>query len=112
MNIFGFEVNRARHEKRLTLDVLGKKCRTGKGYLSGMINDKVAPPSPAIVRRICKALDLNPERMLALSWLAKMPDAVSLKSVRAAADELLDRKESEILEANAAARKDQERAAV
>ncbi len=102
MNQFGIEVKAARSKKGLTLDRLGRKVGSHKGYMSGIINDKVSPPSPRVVKRIAKVLELDYVRMLALSVIAKLPKDLDVKALRKICDEILDAKEREILDAHTA----------
>jgi len=74
---FGQRVHQARVEKRLTLDAVAKAIRSHKGYVSGIENDKVNPPSPKVVARICAKLELPFEEMLALGFWEKRPKGVT-----------------------------------
>jgi transcriptional regulator with XRE-family HTH domain len=74
--LFGEIVRRARQAKGLTLDALGAKTRMGKGYLCGIENGKVNPPSPARVKRMATHLALPEEDLLLLSYVVKAPKAI------------------------------------
>jgi transcriptional regulator with XRE-family HTH domain len=74
--LFGGIVRRARKAKGLTLDVLEAKTRITKGYMSGIENGKINPPSPARLLRIAKNLDLPEQELLLLAYAVKAPKPV------------------------------------
>jgi transcriptional regulator with XRE-family HTH domain len=73
--LFGEIVHRARMARGLTLEALGAKARISKGYLSGIENGKVNPPSSAAVLRMAQYLAL-PEELSLLAFVVKAPKAV------------------------------------
>ena len=73
---YGGIIRQKRKEKKLTLEKVGRCIRSGKGYMSGIENGKVPPPSPAFTMRLCKLLDLEPHMMLALAWAQKAPKLI------------------------------------
>jgi transcriptional regulator with XRE-family HTH domain len=109
---FGTEVHKARKDRGLTLEKLAKRTQTHKGYISGIENDKVSPPSPRMVKRLAKALDLDADRLLALSFIEKRPAALALRDLRKTIDELMSIEETAILDAHDAAHRGQQREAV
>lgn len=84
---FGSVVKSARLFKRMTLEGLARKIGIHKGYLSGIENDKVRPPSASIVKALCATLGLNCETMLVTAWWQKRSKGIGL---RAAIDYLLN----------------------
>jgi transcriptional regulator with XRE-family HTH domain len=74
--LFGEIVRHARKAKGLTLDALGAKTQMVKGYLCGIENGKVNPPSPARVKRLADHLSLPVDDLLLLSYAAKAPKAI------------------------------------
>lgn len=77
MQTFGQRVAAARRAKGLTLQQVARAILSHKGYVSGFEHAKVNPPSPKILRRLCRRLDLPLEEMLALAWWTKRPKGLS-----------------------------------
>jgi len=73
MKDFGVVIREARKAKRLTLEAVAKKIGSHKGYVSGIENRKVNPPSPRITKRLCASLGLGVEDMLIRAWIQKAP---------------------------------------
>jgi transcriptional regulator with XRE-family HTH domain len=61
---------------RMSLEELGRKAGTTKGYLSGIENGKVHPPLPRKVSRLCKILELDEAPMLLLAYVEKAPGQI------------------------------------
>ena len=76
MQTFGQRIKKARIGKGMSMDVLGKKIRSHKGYISGIENDKVSPPHWALTRRLCRVLGLPEDEMQILGWAQKAPAVV------------------------------------
>ena len=70
---YGEEIREARISFDMTLEALAKKAGTNKGYISGIENGKVRPPSASMTKKLCKALDLREFDMMALGWAEKAP---------------------------------------
>ncbi len=83
MQKFGEHVRAARQKKELTLSALAKKTSTFKGYISMIECSRTGPPSPKMVGRLCKVLDLDLERMLALSVFEKFPKGLRYRALEA-----------------------------
>ena len=82
-NPYGEMVRRLRGEKNLTLSQVAKASGIEKGYLSGIENGKVNPPSPPVVRALSHVLGAGTAggraltiRMLALAWAQKAPQEI------------------------------------
>lgn len=70
---FAKHLSELRKGAKMTLEVLGRKAGTGKGYLSGVENSKVNPPSAKVVKKIAAALGGDAAYMLTLAWVDKAP---------------------------------------
>jgi transcriptional regulator with XRE-family HTH domain len=79
--VFGEIVRAKRRATGLTLEGLAKKIDSHKGYISGIENGKVKPPSWKVVRKLCTVLDLNYESMLFLGWAQKAPKDIRDKAL-------------------------------
>ena len=73
MKKFGEIVREAIREKRMTLLDVATGVGSFKGYISGICTGKLNPPSPKIVRKLCKVLDLDFDEMLARGAFEKLP---------------------------------------
>lgn len=76
MKDFASVVKEARRFKGLTLQQVASKVGTHKGYISGVENRKVNPPSPKIVRKMAKIFDLDVLELLILAAVEKAPKEV------------------------------------
>jgi transcriptional regulator with XRE-family HTH domain len=74
--VFGEILNASRKKANITLEKLAKKVRSSKGYLSGIENGKVNPPTPKFTKTIAIALGLPVKEFMLLAELAKLPDFV------------------------------------
>jgi len=70
---YGEVVHRARKVLRLTLDGVGRRIKSQKGYISGIENGTVNPPSLKVTKRLAKALKLNVDSMLFHAVIEKAP---------------------------------------
>lgn len=75
MQRFGEWVREQRKARNWTLETLSKKIGSHKGYVSGIENDKVSPPSAKICRKLAIAFQANPAQVMAHSRLEKMEPA-------------------------------------
>jgi transcriptional regulator with XRE-family HTH domain len=71
--LFGEVIRHARKARELTLDKLASKTGLTKGYLSGIENGKVNPPTPEPVRRLAKQLELAEKELILFSFVVKAP---------------------------------------
>lgn len=91
--LFGAELRRLRRSADLTLEGLGNRVRVrgkplSKGYLSGIENAKVSPPSDPVVRKLAGALNAPVKHLLLLAYLDKLPpELLSTGVLRALRDE-------------------------
>jgi len=74
--MFGKVINAARKKKGITLDVLAGQ-KTSKGYLSGIENGNVNPPSQRMTVYLSKALGLDPVIMDLIAYVDVAPSSIS-----------------------------------
>ena len=73
MSRFGELVKKLRKERDLTLEVVAKKIGSHKGYVSGIENDKVNPPSVKIIKKFAKLFGQDARSLARLAWVDKAP---------------------------------------
>lgn len=73
MSRFGDLVRRLRKEKGITLEAVAKKIGSHKGYVSGIENDKVNPPSVKIIRKFAKVFGQDEKALVRMAWADKAP---------------------------------------
>ena len=73
MSHFGDLVKKLRKEKGLTLEAVAKKIGSHKGYVSGIENDKVNPPSIKIIKKFAKLFGQDARALARLAWVDKAP---------------------------------------
>lgn len=78
MSHFGELVRRLRKEKGLTLEAVAAKIGTSKGYVSGIENDKVNPPSVKLIKKYAKLFGENPRHLVRLAWVDKTPAIIKV----------------------------------
>lgn len=71
--LFGTKLRVLRKAKGLTLEQLARKIKSHKGYVSGIENGKVNPPSPKVVKRIAAVFGEDPKPLLKMAWADKAP---------------------------------------
>ena len=76
MSHFGDLVRKLRKEKGMTLETVAKKIGSHKGYVSGIENDKVNPPSVKIIKKYAKVLGLEARTLARLAWVDKAPEII------------------------------------
>lgn len=76
MGSFGTLVKQLRKEKGHVLEYVAKKIGSHKGYLSGIENGKVNPPSARFVRKLSRILEYDEKELLKMAYLEKVPAAV------------------------------------
>lgn len=76
MSDFGYLVRQLRKRHELTLERLARKVGTHKGYLSGIENGKVRPPSVRFVRKLARALGTDEKEMILTAYLEKAPKEI------------------------------------
>jgi transcriptional regulator with XRE-family HTH domain len=71
---FGDLVKKLRNEKGLTLEAVAKKIGSHKGYVSGIENHKVNPPSVVIIKKYAKLFGQDARTLARLAWVDKAPE--------------------------------------
>jgi transcriptional regulator with XRE-family HTH domain len=66
-------MKRLRKEKGMTLEQVAKKIGSHKGYVSGIENDKVNPPSVKIIRKFAKLFVQDERQLVRTAWADKAP---------------------------------------
>ena len=73
MSNFGDLMKRFRKEKGLTLEAVARKIGSHKGYVSGIENGKVNPPSVKIIRKFAKLFGQDERKLVRIAWSDKAP---------------------------------------
>ena len=73
MSNFGDLVKRLRKERGMTLEQVARKIGSHKGYVSGIENDKVNPPSVKIIRKFAKLFSQDEKNLVRIAWADKAP---------------------------------------
>ncbi len=73
MSNFGELVKRLRKEKGMTLEAVARKIGSHKGYVSGIENGKVNPPSVKIIRKFAKLFSQDERTLVRIAWVDKAP---------------------------------------
>ena len=76
MSQFGDLVRSLRKQRGLTVDAVAKKAGTHKGYISGIENGKVNPPSVKMIRKFAKVLGHDEKALVRLAWVDKAPPLI------------------------------------
>lgn len=105
MSQFGEVVRSLRRERGLTLEVVADKIGSHKGYISGIENGKVSPPSVRLIRKLAKTLGADEKRLVRIAWVDKAPklirdDAKRFLEWMEAGDRLTQPKHSTAFDAN------------
>jgi transcriptional regulator with XRE-family HTH domain len=82
MSNFGTQIRRLRKERGWSLNILAKKLGTQKGYLSGIENGKVNPPSVKLLKRFAKVFEQDEKAMLRMAWADKAPELIREDTLR------------------------------
>jgi transcriptional regulator with XRE-family HTH domain len=77
---FGMIVKNLRAGKKLTLEDLGKLVKKSKGYLSGIENQKVRPPTPKIVASLAASLGFDANVLAQVAYVEKAPKSLTTLS--------------------------------
>lgn len=82
MSNFGELLRRLRRERGYSLKTVARKLLTQKGYLSGIENGRVNPPSAKLVKRISQLYDQDERMLLRLAWADKAPTLIREDAIR------------------------------
>ena len=80
---FGKRVKDLRKAAGLTLEVVATRMGTHKGYISGIENRTVAPPSPKFVRRFGQVYGVDERELLRLAEVEKLEPEIRDEVMRA-----------------------------
>jgi transcriptional regulator with XRE-family HTH domain len=70
---FGDLVRQLRVESGLTLEGVAKRIGSHKGYVSGIENSKVSPPSVKLIRKFAELFHQDDRELIRLAWVDKAP---------------------------------------
>lgn len=82
MSNFGELLRRLRREQGYSLRTVARRLDTQKGYLSGIENGKVNPPSDRLVKRIADLYRQDERMLLRLAWADKAPTLIREDALR------------------------------
>jgi transcriptional regulator with XRE-family HTH domain len=71
---FARHVKRLRTDRGLSLELVAHALRTHKGYISGIENHRVNPPSIRLIRRYARLFRQDLKLLVRLAWIDKAPD--------------------------------------
>ncbi len=80
---FGARLKDLRRSKGLTLEKVARAVKTHKGYVSGIENGKVRPPSPKFVTRFARFYKVDERELLRLAYAEKAPKLIRDEIIRA-----------------------------
>jgi transcriptional regulator with XRE-family HTH domain len=76
MRTFGQIVRKCRLDSGLKLHEVAKKVGTHKGYVSGIENGKVSPPSVKFIKKFCRLFKLAERDMIMVAHVEKAPKEI------------------------------------
>jgi transcriptional regulator with XRE-family HTH domain len=76
MSQFGELVRRLRRQKGMTLDQVARKIGSHKGYVSGIENGKVNPPSVKFIRKYARLFQHDEKELILIAHVDKAPTQV------------------------------------
>ena len=76
MSQFGDLVRKLRKEKSLTLEEVARKVGSHKGYVSGIENGKVNPPSVKFIRKFARLFKYDEREMVRIAYVDKAPSLI------------------------------------
>lgn len=82
MSNFGLLMRRLRKEQGWSLNTVARKVGTQKGYLSGIENGKVNPPSPKLLRKFARLFEQDESALLRMAWADKAPPMIREETLR------------------------------
>jgi len=71
---FGNLVRKLRMDKGVTLEYVARRIGSHKGYVSGIENDNVNPPSVKYIKRFAKVFGQDARTLARLAWVDKAPE--------------------------------------
>ncbi|MHC4605646.1 MAG: helix-turn-helix domain-containing protein [Planctomycetota bacterium] len=76
MSQFGTLVRKLRREKGMTLEQVARRIGSHKGYVSGIENGKVNPPSVKFIRKFARIFKYDEREMIRIAYVDKAPGAI------------------------------------
>lgn len=76
MSDFGDLVKRLRKGRGMTLEQVARKIGSHKGYVSGIENGKVNPPSVKFIRKFARIFEHDEREMVRIAYLDKAPKTI------------------------------------
>lgn len=76
MSHFGDLVRALRRQRGLTLEAVANAVGTHKGYISGIENGIVNPPSVKLIKKIAKLFDQDLRSLVLMAWVDKAPQMI------------------------------------
>lgn len=74
--MFGQAVRKYRQDKGETLEKVAKACGTHKGYISGIENGTVNPPSVKVIQKFAKHFKADAKVLVKMAWADKAPEII------------------------------------
>ncbi len=90
MNTFGPLIKALRKSAGFTLEHVAQRIGSHKGYVSGMENEKVNPPSVGVVRKLFKlyapelakaGIQADEQDLVELAWVSKAPALIRKRAL-------------------------------
>jgi len=82
MSRFGALVRKLRQERNLSLAAVAKGVGSHKGYISGIENNKVNPPSVRVIKRYARFFGVGARELALLAWVDKAPELLQADADR------------------------------
>ena len=76
MSRFGDLVKKLRKERSMTLEQVARKIQSHKGYVSGIENGKVNPPSVKFIRKFARIFQYDERQMVRMAYVDKAPKLI------------------------------------
>ena len=86
---YGAIIQACRKSRGMTLQEVAKRIESHKGYVSGIENGMVNPPSPTITCKLATMFGLDQEDLLEVAWAEKAPKRIRERILRRIADNRL-----------------------
>jgi len=75
-NLFGTWLYNCRQRANHTLDQVGRRIGSHKGYISGIELGAVNPPSKRIILKIARFYKADPAKLMLMAWIDKAPEEI------------------------------------
>jgi SOS-response transcriptional repressor LexA len=81
MSRFGDLVKRLRKDRSMTLEQVARKIQSHKGYVSGIENGTVNPPSVKFIRKFARIFQYDEKQMVRMAYVDKAPKLIKDEAV-------------------------------